>query len=1062
MRVVIDMQGSQSEFSGKRGVGRYTRELTKNLILCSKDEMEIFLALNGSLECGETMAYFEHIIDRDHIKVWNYYPETQPALMYDQDECQPAELFREWFLHQFNADVIWVPNYQEGALEANIATSAFLTRGNETVVSTLHDVTPLLFEEEYLRGDVRPWYMKKINYVKESDVILTVSEFSKSKITELMDADPAKIKVILNAYDRDMFFPDTEYENAENKEKYFLYAGGADEHKNLRTLFAAYAGLDDAVRKEYHLVLVGKEPYQMQEHLVKCAESFGISKEQAEFPGFVPDKKLRELMQRCTGFIFPAYAEGFGLPPLEAMACGAPALAADATSLKEIVTDKDAVFDPFDVRTLTNKLSRLITDKEFANRLISSGLERAKDFSWEKGGLALKELLLNLPAKKRGVTYSKADLCNDLYEIIDHNDYKYKAEVARSIESSTLFHEVKHIYIDTSAVVIEDYVSGIQRAVNGIIASLKQIPGRDGRFEVRAVYSCPEDDRFYYSAFNGKKYIRRKKERTKDIVEFHDGDIFLMPDLHTQNVISKQESLSALCMRGIKVITVLYDIIPMDYPGYFSKDFVSEYKSYLEAAARFSGIIGISRATLERYQRFCQSNDIEFPPYFISDYNYLGCDILKANPSLGMPEGAGEVLAGLGKNPTILMVGTMEPRKKHDQVLAAMDHLWKKGSGFNLVFVGRNGWQMDDFVEEIRNHPENGRHLFWLSGISDEYLEKVYEVSSGVIVASVDEGYGLPIIEAAQHGKPLLLRDIAVFRETAGDHARYFTGDSAEELGCCIENWIKDIQTGKSEDSSQIKYYTWKESTENLLRKIEPSIFETNGQDTMVEEHGNRYDSFQYLNFEEKFRGTREVIKARQKQYVKYFLQAENVLDIGCGRGEFLELLSENGVPAEGADLSRQNVDFCRKLGLKVFHADGIHYLQSRLQWGGIFSSQVIEHISFEEIFRLCVESYARLEEDGYLILETPNPTKVGMFTNTFYLDPTHNKPVHPGTMQYIFETIGFRDIQVIFTEESRYGYSIPHMKGEKIENLEEINYAFDVLNDMLFGSMDYAIIGKK
>ena len=161
MRVVIDMQGAQSEFSGGRGVGRYIREFTKELILSSGDELDIYLALNGKLNCKGIFEYFNGLIDRDHIKVWNYLPEVAPACTFDHQTVRPEELFREWFLHQFNADIIWVPNYQEGYGEANIATSIKLTEGNETVISTLHDVTPLLFEKEYLKEDnVREWYSK--------------------------------------------------------------------------------------------------------------------------------------------------------------------------------------------------------------------------------------------------------------------------------------------------------------------------------------------------------------------------------------------------------------------------------------------------------------------------------------------------------------------------------------------------------------------------------------------------------------------------------------------------------------------------------------------------------------------------------------------------------------------------------------------------------------------------------------------------------------------------------------------------------------------------------------
>ena len=127
MRIVIDMQGAQSKSSGSRGVGRYTLEMTKALIKTMPDS-EFFLALNGKLPTERVMKCFEGILPRENIKTWLYHPHIPKGSTFEEQGGRPEEYFREWFLHQFQADIIWIPNLQEGEGETEIAASAKLTR----------------------------------------------------------------------------------------------------------------------------------------------------------------------------------------------------------------------------------------------------------------------------------------------------------------------------------------------------------------------------------------------------------------------------------------------------------------------------------------------------------------------------------------------------------------------------------------------------------------------------------------------------------------------------------------------------------------------------------------------------------------------------------------------------------------------------------------------------------------------------------------------------------------------------------------------------------------------
>jgi len=166
------------------------------------------------------------------------------------------------------------------------------------------------------------------------------------------------------------------------------------------------------------------------------------------------------------------------------------------------------------------------------------------------------------------------------------------------------------------------------------------------------------------------------------------------------------------------------------------------------------------------------------------------------------------------------MVGTLEPRKGHVQVLEAFEQLWQAGHGVNLVIVGKQGWGVESFVERLCAHPELNKRLFWLEGISDEYLEKVYAASTCLIAASYGEGFGLPLIEAAQHKLPTIARDIPVFREVAGEHAYYFDGKSPDALAQSIKAWLTLHGADLHPKSNDMPWLTWKQSARQLFENI--------------------------------------------------------------------------------------------------------------------------------------------------------------------------------------------------------------------------------------------------
>ena len=220
--------------------------------------------------------------------------------------------------------------------------------------------------------------------------------------------------------------------------------------------------------------------------------------------------------------------------------------------------------------------------------------------------------------------------------------------------------------------------------------------------------------------------------------------------------------------------------------------------------------------------------------------------------------------------------------------------------------------------------------------------------------------------------------------------------------------------------------------------------------------------SFDYYGFTERFRGSEERVKEHQKVYLEYFRGKENILDIGCGRGEFLELLREAGLKGKGVDTDLDMVLKCKECGLDVEQKDGLDYLKSLTDGslGGIFAGQVVEHMPTHKIIELIHLAYKKLTEGGIFVVETLNPESLLVHWRWFWMDLTHQRLVHPETLRFLFETVGFREIQCRYFSVGG-PQRIPPLSIPGYE-LASFNSAIEDLNNLLNGGSDYAIIGKK
>ena len=227
-------------------------------------------------------------------------------------------------------------------------------------------------------------------------------------------------------------------------------------------------------------------------------------------------------------------------------------------------------------------------------------------------------------------------------------------------------------------------------------------------------------------------------------------------------------------------------------------------------------------------------------------------------------------------------------------------------------------------------------------------------------------------------------------------------------------------------------------------------------------------ESHKYVGFEDQFRGSSDEIRLRLQDYLPIFEQARDVLDIGCGRGEFLALLGERGITARGIDVNAAMVDVCRARGLDATAADAVGYLRGLpdQSLGGLFAAQVVEHLEPRYLTQLIDAAFDKLRPGAPIVLETINPACWFAFFESYIRDITHVRPLHPDTLKYLLVAGGFQQVEI--------RYRAPYPDVEKLQPVgaadardltdwaDTINANVEKINRLLFTWLDYAAVGRR
>jgi len=314
------------------------------------------------------------------------------------------------------------------------------------------------------------------------------------------------------------------------------------------------------------------------------------------------------------------------------------------------------------------------------------------------------------------------------------------------------------------------------------------------------------------------------------------GDVFLMLDSswHDPCFLMQVSNLKA---RNIKIIAVVYDLIPIKHPEYCTRRLTRIFDAWLNCAAALAdGFVCISENVCMELQEEMRKRVKPKTSKTISyGWFHLGSEL---DQTRGHHDIVGRVSSIFdGQATTFLVVGTIEPRKNHNIILDAFDQHWKAGGESRLCIIGKVGWMCDRVLARLKSHSEIGKKLFWLNSAGDDDLDFAYRNADALVCASFAEGFGLPLVEGLQRGLPVIASDIPVFREVAGDFAEYFDPRNSSHLRAIVDEVSAGKRPLKARPVTDWKRITWTDSARQLIDVVDQCCRKLDEQDSPINAH---------------------------------------------------------------------------------------------------------------------------------------------------------------------------------------------------------------------------------
>lgn len=406
MHVVVDLQCCQND-SRHRGIGRYALELTKAIAAHPRaPDLSIFLSDRYPRTINALRTQLDGFVSQSAIHVCRMPERTASGDPDNAWRTRAAEILRAEFLAELAPDIVFVPSLFEGFWD-NIVVSVEPSPFKNAI--TIHDFIPFEEPDRYIPAQRdRDAYARKIQSLRRADLLVAISDFTARSAIDLLHVPSDRVIVAPNGVD-ERFTPKILDDQARGAilsrlgiSKPFIFNTSPLEYrKNIEGLIAGFASMAPAIRADHQLVISGKMDAYALNYLQGLMVAEGLSADHLVLPGYVSDNDLVSLYRLCELFCFPSLSEGFGLPPLEAMACGAPVVCSNTSALPEVVGRADLLVDPNNPRALGEAMERILTDSALRDELRAFGPARAAEFPWERTATLVIESFERLVAVER-------------------------------------------------------------------------------------------------------------------------------------------------------------------------------------------------------------------------------------------------------------------------------------------------------------------------------------------------------------------------------------------------------------------------------------------------------------------------------------------------------------------------------------------------------------------------------------------------------------------------------------------------------------------------------------
>lgn len=390
MRILLDLQACQSA-SRFRGIGRFSLSLAQS-IARNAGQHDVWLVLNGFM--SDTIMplrqAFDGLIPSERIVVFSVpgpLAEIEPSNLW---RARAAELVREHAVAEVSPDFIHIASHFEGWFDDAVSSVGTF---DPTILTaaTFYDLIPFKHPETYFRSSFhQDWYLRKLEALKKVSLLFAISDYSRREAISTLGISPERIFNISAGVDgtfRELHVTDTQkvelFDRLGIFKPFLLYTGNLDPHKNLEGAIKGFAAIPFEVRQEHQFVIVSRMDESNRRRLLKLCKSHGLAKQDVLLTGYVSDSDLILLYNLCKAFVFASLYEGFGLPALEAMACGAPTIGSRSSSIPEVIGRKDALFDPMSTSSIAQAMYKVLADDQFRESLREHASVQKDRFSWD-------------------------------------------------------------------------------------------------------------------------------------------------------------------------------------------------------------------------------------------------------------------------------------------------------------------------------------------------------------------------------------------------------------------------------------------------------------------------------------------------------------------------------------------------------------------------------------------------------------------------------------------------------------------------------------------------------